>query len=112
MKIAVSVKSQKVELEFGEDSVAVYEVREMTGKARDDYFGHAATKTRTGADGKPEIKDYSGLYSSLLSKCMYDAAGKPVPADVIDGWSASAQTALFEVARDLNGMKDDPEKKD
>jgi hypothetical protein len=109
MRIAITTKVQPIELEIDENTVITYKIKEMTGKDRDDYFTESAAKTKLDKDGNPtEFKDFSGLYSTLLSRCVYDAAGKRVSAEEIDTWSASAQAALFAIAQELNGMKAKP----
>lgn len=106
VKISVLRKSQPVDLELAEGQEARFFVKEMTGAQRDEYFNKTAQRTTRDASGEViGMKDYKGLYSTLLAFCMYDAANKEVPESTIQGWPDSAQKALFEIARDLNGLK-------
>jgi hypothetical protein len=108
VRISVLRKSQPVELEVSEGDVVRYAVKEMTGAQRDEYFNKTAQRTTRDANGEViGMKDYKGLYSTLLSFCVYDADGKPIPESKIQEWPDTAQKALFEIARDLNGLKGD-----
>lgn len=107
-------KSIPVEMELEEGVVLQYTVREFTGAQREAYLEKQAKKYVTDKDGNVlEIKDYKGMFSTLLAFTVYDADGKLVPEPVIQEWSDSAQKALAEVAREINGMVEkeaDPKK--
>lgn len=106
VKISVLRKSQPVFLEVEEGKELQFFVKEMTGAQRDEYFNKTAERTIRDSSGEVVgMKNYKGLYSTLLSFCIYDAAGKEVPESTIQGWPDTAQKALFEIARDLNGLK-------
>lgn len=108
VRISVLRKSQPVELEVAEGELVLYAIKEMTGAQRDEYFNKTAQRTTRDANGEViGMKDYKGLYSTLLSFCVYDADGKPIPESKIQEWPDTAQKALFEIARDLNGLKGD-----
>ncbi len=109
IKISVLRKSQPVSLEVEAGKEVVIYVKEMTGAQRDEYFNRAATKTKT--DEKGEVvgmRDYKGLFSSLLAFCVYDADGKAVAEKDIQEWPDSAQRELHKIAKDLNGLNDKP----
>lgn len=112
LKVSVLRKSQPVMLEVAEgDEVKIF-VKEMTGAQRDEYFNKMASRTVRDANGEVTgMKDFKGLYSTLLSLCVYDANNKPMSEKDLQDWPDSAQKALFEVARDINGLsKEDSEK--
>lgn len=105
LKISVLRKSQPVDLEIEEGMVARYYVKEMTGAQRDEYFNKTSQVAKTDASGTVVgVKDYKGLYSSLLAFCMYDSDQKTIPEAKIQEWPDTAQKALFEVALTINGM--------
>lgn len=105
LKISVLRKSQPVDLEIEEGMVARYYVKEMTGAQRDEYFNRMANKTVKDASGEVVgMKDFKGLYSSLLSFTVYDSEHKPVAEAKIQDWPDTAQKALFDLARDINGL--------
>lgn len=114
VKISVLRKSQPVDLETGEDQIVRYYVKEWTGSQRDEYFNKYSSKMKTGEGGEiVGLKDYKGLYSTLLAYCVYDSSHKLVPESQIQDWPDAAQKALFEIAKDINGLnKEDSEKKD
>lgn len=114
MKFSLVRKKTPFELETADGTVLVYSVQEMTGGQRDAYFTHVGNKTKTGPDGTVTgMKDFEGLYSTLLSKTVYDPSDKLVPEHVIQSWPATAQEALFKESQALNNLdKKDDEKKD
>jgi len=116
IKVKLTKKSIPVELEVADGQCMTYQVKEMSGAQRDEYQSRLAKKATVDAQGNViEIKDTTGLYSSLLAHTLYDPDGKLVPEATIQSWPDSAQRALFEVAREVNGYndkQDDPEKKD
>lgn len=110
MKISVVRKSQPVELEMdAEGNVVKVFVKEMTGAQRDEYFNKTSQRSRVDQNTGEVvgIKDYKGLYSTLLAFCVYDAEGKPLPESKIQEWPDGAQRAMFEIARKLNKLGND-----
>lgn len=105
LKISVLRKSQPVLLEVEPDKEIQIFVKEMTGAQRDEYFNKMASRTIRDANGEVTgMKDFKGLYSTLLSLCVYDSEGKAMAESKIQEWPDTAQKALFEIARDLNGL--------
>lgn len=107
VKISVLRKSQPVDVEVEDGALVRYYVKEMTGAQRDSYFNKTAQKTRT--DDKGEVvsmKDYSGLYSTLLAFCVYDSDHKLIPEQKIQDWPDTAQKHFFGIARKLNNLND------
>lgn len=106
MKISVIRKSLPIEIELADGNVVMFSVKEMTGAQRDDYFNRMSGKTKIDPNTNEVVgvKDYSGLYSTLLSLTLYDPDDKLVPEAKIQEWPDSAQRAVWEVAKDLNGL--------
>lgn len=105
LKISVIRKSQPVRLEVSEGEEVLIYVKEMTGAQRDDYFNRMAARTKLGDNGEVVgVKDYKGLYSCLLSLCTYGGDHKLMPERDIQEWPDTAQKALFDLARDINGL--------
>jgi hypothetical protein len=106
VRISVLRKSQPVELELAEGELVRYAIKEMTGAQRDEYLNKVTQKTTRDASGEVVgMKDYKGLYSTLLSFCLYDADSKLIPESKIQEWPDTAQKALFDIAIELNGLK-------
>jgi hypothetical protein len=81
-----------------------YTLKEIDGTQRDAYLNDMASRMKF-EDGKPAgIKNFTGLQSKLLSMCLFDPDGKPVPQAVINKWPSSLQAALFDEARKLSGL--------
>jgi len=106
MKISIVRKSVPVELEVKEGECVQISVKEMTGAQRDAYFNKANTKTKVDPTNNQVVglKDYDGLYSTLLGFCLYDKDEKLIPESRIQEWPDSAQRALWDIAKDLNGL--------
>lgn len=112
MRISLSRKKQPIELETEDGSVVTFEIREMDGLSGAEYKNKLKSKIKVTADGQSEISSFTGLYSDLLSRCLFDAVGNPVPAETIEKWPESALSQLFEVAQEVNGLnkESDPKK--
>jgi hypothetical protein len=50
------------------------------------------------------MTEFKGVFSGLISRCMFDSAGNKVPKEVIDKWGGSLQQTLFAECRKLNGF--------
>jgi hypothetical protein len=105
LRLSLKGKEIKVVLETVEGSEDTFTLRELTGKTRDDYLTSNAARMRFNEDGKVTgVKSFDGLQSSLLSRCMFTETGDLVSAKIIQGFPASAVTALFEKAQELNAL--------
>ena len=112
LKVSVLRKSQPVLLEIEEGKEVQIFVKEMTGAQRDEYFNKMASRTVRDANGEVTgMKDFKGLYSTLLSLCVYDSSNKSMSEKDIQEWPDSAQKALFDVARDINGLSKEGDEK-
>lgn len=106
VRISVIRKTQPVELEIADGQVVMYYVKEMTGAQRDEYLNKMTSKTNRDANGDVVgMKDYKGLYSNLLSFCLYESGDKLIPESKIQEWPDTAQKVLFDIASELNGLK-------
>lgn len=105
LRLSLKGKEVKVFLETVEGNEETFILRELTGKTRDDYLTSNAARMRFGENGKVAgVKSFDGLQSSLLARCMFTEAGDLVTAKTIQGFPASAVTALFEKAQELNAL--------
>jgi succinylarginine dihydrolase len=92
VRVSILRKSQPVELEIAEGDFVRYSVKEMNGAQRDEYFNKTANRTTRDASGEVVgMKDYKGLYSTLLSFCLYDTDGKAIPESKIQEWPDTAR---------------------
>lgn len=95
-----------------------YVLRELDGRQKGKYLNSMAGRIKLNAKGEVEsFKDYAGLESTLLSRCLYDGDGKLVPASVMDGtddqqgWPSSMLSALFDAAQGLSGLNEEARKR-
>ena len=111
--ISLVRKTKKIKITGEDGGTKLYTLKEMTGANRDNYVSSQIKKAKIGPDGKPVgITDVDGAQSNLIAKCIYDENDKPIPESVIAQWPASAQTAVFKVCRDMNGMDEESEEKE
>lgn len=103
LKLSLSKKDVKIEDKNG--NVKTYTVSEMTEKERDDYLQAIGSKMELDKAGTPKtMKDWRGLQSSLVSRCLRDENGEPVSEKEIKKYPAKTVSALYKIAQDLNAM--------
>lgn len=91
-------------------SSADYELREMTAASRDSYLDRLSDRMRIDAAGKPAgLKRYAGLQADLVSQCLFNDKGEPVPAVEIQKWPSAVVGSLFKSAQELNKLGQDEE---
>ena len=94
MKISLIRKSVPVALEFDAGVELQYSVREMSGAQRDKYFSLMQSKTAFDEQGEVTgVKEFSGIYSTLLALTVYDDKVTLVKESIIQEWPDAAQKA-------------------
>lgn len=87
-----------------------YTVRTMKNKEKTDWQNFVSGNMKYTPSGKPQgVSKFDGLESSLITKCLRDPDGNPVPQSVIDDWPAPLVTALFKECQDVNGLTPEAE---
>lgn len=86
-----------------------YKLKELTGKQRDLFLDNIGKRVNFVAGKAAGMKNYKGLQSFLVSLCLCDENNEPVTEDTIQDYPASAQSALFKAAQELNGLNDEAE---
>lgn len=80
-------------------------LREMTGTQRDHWSNEQIKRNKidpsTGVRTGYDVKDLAAL---LISYCLYDDRGVPVPLDAIKQYPATVQDGLFEACQRLNAL--------
>jgi hypothetical protein len=103
LEFTTTLKSVPVKID-GKD----YTLTELTGKERDAYNTESAKRLKMELDAKgratPIVRNFDGYQTELITMALVDAAGNHVPEDIIAGWPASVQAALFRKARELSGL--------
>ena len=103
LEISLTLKERKINI-----GGVLHTVKEMTGTKRDKWMKDMSDRMKTDATGKAVgVKNFDGLHASLIALCLFDADDKPVPEKSIKEWPASAQTAVFEVCQEINGLGGD-----
>lgn len=104
LKLNLRTATQSVVLIAPDGKPQDYELYEMTGTERDAYLETLGKRMARDKDGKVTgISNYKGLQADLVSRCLYKKGeDKPVPADIVQSWPASALSALFTAAQKLN----------
>lgn len=78
---------------------------EMMGDQRDQYLTLMGARIKVGSNGEPVgISNFDGLQSSLITRCLVDEDGKPVPENRIKKWPASCQVGLFDLCQKMNRL--------
>lgn len=87
-----------------------YTLREISGDGRVKMDNARTRCYEYGPDGKlARVNDLANLEPLLVSLCLYDPSGNPVPEDVVRAWPARVQRALYDRARMLNGTDETKE---
>lgn len=114
-KLEFSLERKEVEVELTDPASGVattYVMRELDGKGRDSYLTNISGRLDT-SGGSNSVKNFDGLQSALLSRVLFEDVGdgkyKKVSDATIQSWPARVQTALFDEARDMNGLSDEAE---
>lgn len=89
-------------------TLAEYKIKEMTGTDRDKYLNSMSGKMKTDSTGKATgVRDFTGIMTSLIARCLFDEIGKPVSDSFISSWPSSAQKKVFERCQAINGLGDE-----
>jgi hypothetical protein len=85
-----------------------YTLREASGGAACRYRNALIECTRLGPEGKPtHLKGIASIEPLLVSLCLFDSNNKRVPVQVIEGWPARVQKALFNKAQEISELNED-----
>jgi len=105
-KFSLKTKSTPVTLEDENGLEVVYQVHQLTGASADELRAAQAAKLVLDMEGNvKEIKDYTGQYTEILSRCLKDPKGQLVTRAVLNTWPDEALKGLYDIAIDINGMK-------
>ena len=112
VSFTLQLAEQPIEIVRADGTPATYTLRELTGLTRDQYVtGFMARLNRDPTTGKIlGMKDIRGMYAALLCLSLFDENNQPVAANVIQGWPAKMQRALYEMAQKISGLQDEAER--
>lgn len=86
-----------------------YVLRELTGRGRDQYLNNLTGRLVTDAKGNSRMKDFTGLQSNLVGRCLFRKDGQAVTEAELVQWPARVLSKLFDKAKELSGLDDDAE---
>ncbi len=82
-----------------------YRMVEMSGEERDDYLDQMRDRFEITDDGKVgAIGSFKGHQTDLINRCIRTDEGGKVAAGTVEGWPASTQQGLFDLAQKINGL--------
>lgn len=102
-------KTIPIEIEQPDGQVRQCELRELSGAERNAYLNVQSRKVVQKGDGTGQVKDFTGMCSDLLCRCLYDDAGTAIAANIIDTWPSEMQLELFKEAQRLSGLSNEGE---
>ena len=114
----MSTENQNDSLDFPEVELRVtkatiknrrYELRELTGKGREEYLNATAPKFRLNEKGESVgLKDYTGVTTDLLARSLFDVTDSPtgvlVGVEFLAALPSRILTKLQAAANLLNGF--------
>jgi len=89
--------------------VRTYTMTELNGTEREAYLNSIVGKFEVTSSGKSRVKNFTGLQSNFLAKCVRDDAGVLVPTKVIDKWPSGLQSELYKRGQRMSGMDETAE---
>ena len=99
-----------VTLRDAQGQAVKYVLRELTGKGRDQYLNNLTGRLVTDAKGNSRMKDFTGLQTNLVGRCLYRAGDdSPVPEKELHDFPARVLTKLFDTAKEISGLDDEAE---
>lgn len=104
-RFTLKLKEIPIELEDKDGNVGTFTLRDIDGAERDAFLNTMAQRYRYDGEGKPvNIKDFNAYQSSLITRCLFDPAGKAVPVNELQKWPAQVLSQLFDMLQELVGM--------
>ena len=114
IKLSLKLEEQHVVLINVAGQEETFILREMSGDDLEGYLESNRDRMDVEVDenGKvrvKSIKSYKGMYSSLLSVCLFKADGTKVTIQEIGKFPHKVQNELFEIAQKLNKLDEKDE---
>lgn len=104
------LKEWPFSLKDKEGKVQNYVIREMDGEKRDAYLNQSNPAVVKDEQGNAvSVRNFTGINSTLLALCTFDAGNVLVPFAALQSWPARILRELFKQAVEINGLGE-PEK--
>lgn len=95
-----------VTLETEDGTEVVYGISQLTGAMADELRSAQAAKVELDKNGDVvAVRDFTGQYTELLSRCLRTADNKLVARATLDNWPNEVLEALYEEAVVFTGLK-------
>ena len=105
LEFTLDLEEQSVVVKRKDGVAKTYTLRELTGRQKGLYLNTMSNRLSVSEDGKVTgIKNFEGLESSLLSKCLFNEENKPVTDAELQEFPARVLRKLFDAAQILSGL--------
>lgn len=105
-------RRKKVPIELEEGIVREFTIEEMLGGERQEWQKRQRARYGVDYQGQPAgIADFVGLEADLISCCLKDENGKPVPKGIVQGWPSGLQAALYQMCLSINSVSEKDQEK-
>ncbi len=81
-----------------------YYMLELLGDEREAYMNSIIGKFEITANGRSKVKNFTGIQSGLLARCVYDRDNVLVREKLISKWPSKLQSDLYIKAQQMSGM--------
>ena len=105
--LSLKFKEEVLEIEKSDGTPATLVVREMNGRDREDHTNQLSRMGKVTPSGDYEIKNYQGLTTLLLLKCLYwrtENGDTKLTEKEIYEFPSTAINELNAIANKVNGM--------
>lgn len=105
-------KFVSITLEHEDGNSHPYVIEEMSAKARDEWIQANQERFKQDQEGKATLANGVGMQTTLLAQCLRNQTTKElVSAAAIDEYPSATQTALCQIAMEVNGLTPESSKK-
>jgi len=110
-KLSFNIELEEIDVELTEEGVTTkYVLRELKGSGRDKYLNNLAKKMKVDVHGNSSVRDFTGLQSGLICRCMFEANGESVTDEFVQGLPSRVQASLFAAIQKMNALDVDEDK--
>jgi hypothetical protein len=92
-----------VKVKGKDGKVREYTIMEMDGPTLGRWQASQINRLRSYREGV----DTDDTIPTLISLCLFDEAGNPVPKKAIMTWSSSCQNGIYRKCEKINGLNED-----
>lgn len=106
LSFSLALKEIPIEITDAQGEKKKYTLKELSGKQRDAYLS-SMSKRMNFVNGQAQgLKDYNGIHTALLSRCLYDEHDELVKDTELQEYPATVLAVLYKKAHELSGLGD------